>query len=216
MALLTATSNKRTRVSLLSIDPRGTKGAGKESNLGSGGDTPLIIKIPQATQTVSAFAIKAQPVGAADVDLFDVDQLGHLIQSGVTNVKRCFAQATLLAAAITTLHSVPVTVVAAPGAGITLVPLAVIFQFKYGTVQFSAGGAVSLVYHGATTNLLSGSVAAATINAAANATISAGAPAAAISATANVGLDLLAATQDFASGDSTAIVTVDYLQYTLG
>ena len=59
---------------------------------------------------------------------------------------------------------------------------------------------------------IAGSVAAATIQAAANATISCGAEATALSLTANTGVDLYAGTADFAAGDSTAVV---YLQYSV-
>ena len=215
MALLSNSTPKRTRLRLLSVEPRGTLGSGKETALGSGGDEPLIIKIP-STQSVPAIRVQSQPAGAAATDLFLVDQNGNVTQSGVISVKQAIAQVTLSAAQITTLHSAPVPLVAAPGAGIALVLDAALFQFKYGSVQFTGGGAVNPVYHGATTNLLAGSVAAATIQAAANATISLGSMASALSVTTNVGIDLYAATADFAAGNSTAIVLLWYTVYTLG
>lgn len=146
----------------------------------------------------------------ADIDAGTIP--GTALDPSVLQVKTV----ALSAAQITTLNSVPVALIAAPGAGKVIMVDAMMFQFKYGTVQFTGGGAVSPVYHGATTNLLGGSVAAATIQAAANANISAGAPAAALALTTNAGVDLRAATADFAAGDSTAFVTIWYSVITLG
>lgn len=144
------------------------------------------------------------------------DNNGNLYKGGVSAVKSGVVQVVLSAAQITTLHSVPVSLLAAPGAGKVILPEGLLFQFKYGTVQFTGGGAVNPVYHGATTNLLTGSVAAATIQAAASATISAGAKASALALTTNAGVDLYAGTADFAAGDSTAIATLWYTIITLG
>lgn len=121
----------------------------------------------------------------------------------------------LTAADITTLHSAPLALVAAPGANKAILVTGAIIQFRYGTVQFTGGGAISFVYHGATVNLLSGALAAATVQAAASATVSPGGPAAALVMTPNVGIDLLAATADFAAGDSTAVVVLFYTVYEL-
>lgn len=148
--------------------------------------------------------------------LFAVDASGNIIKGGVTSVLNLKKQITLSAAQITTLHSVPVSLIAAPGAGKAVNLESLVFQFKYGTVQFTGGGAVNPVYHSGSTNLLSGQIAQATIQAAANATISAGARAAALALTTNTGVDLLAAGADFAAGDSTAILTVEYDVITLG
>src|SRR5689334_8651877 len=82
------------------------------------------------------------------------------------------SQFTLSAADITSAHSAPVALIAAPGINKAVFPTKAIFQFKYGTVQFTGGGAGQLVFHGATTNLLTGTVLAATVQAAASATIS--------------------------------------------
>jgi len=119
------------------------------------------------------------------------------------------------AADITTSHSAPLALVAAPGLNKAIQLTRAIVQFRYGTVQFTGGGALSFVYHGATVNLLSGTVAAATIQAAANAVVSPGAQAAALVLTPNVGIDWLAATADFAAGDSTAVLTLFYTVYEL-
>lgn len=126
------------------------------------------------------------------------------------------AQFTLTAAQLATLDSAPVSLLAAPGANKAIVVTMCLFQFKYGSVQFTAGGAVNPVYHGATT-ALTASVAATTINAAANATIFVDAVAGPLAVATNTGIDLYAATQDFASGgNSTAVVTLWYEVITLG
>lgn len=58
----------------------------------------------------------------------------------------------LTAAQIKTLHSVPVTLVSAPGAGVLLVPSDVFFDYKFGTVGFDttqAGNYLELTIGGA-------------------------------------------------------------------
>jgi hypothetical protein len=122
----------------------------------------------------------------------------------------------LTAAQILTLNTVPVSLVAAPGAGIALQVDAMVFEFTYNPVQFTGGGLVGPVYHGQTTNHLSGGVAAATILAAANAYVSLGPPITAFPLIANTGIDLYAATGNFAAGNSTAVVKLWYSQITLG
>lgn len=211
MSLQPSSTPKRTRFRLVEIAPRGTEGAGNETSVGSGGDVPFNILVP-STQSVDAFEITT-PTG---VVLFAIDQNGNVKKGGVTAVSGQVTQVALTAAQITTLHSAPVSLVAAPGAGKAILVHGTTVQFKYGTTQFTGGGAVNPVYHGATTNLLSGSVAAATIQAAASATVSCGAEAAALALSSNTGVDLYAGTADFAAGDSTAIVTIWYDVITLG
>jgi hypothetical protein len=174
------------------------------------GKTPLIIAgVPgQTADLLGVFDSSKNPIHS-------IDAAGGMVQ-GSGNCSQRVTQVTLSAAQITTLHSVPVTLVAAGGANTVLLPTLLTFQFKFGTVQFTGGGAVSLVYHGAGTNLLGASVAAATVTGNANAVVSVGPAAGPTTATTNTGLDFLAATADFAAGDSTAIVTVSYDLLTLG
>lgn len=182
------------------------------------GDSNAAGKLLMLIQAVSGQT--ADLIGAFDSSknpLFSFDASGGLVQ-GSGNVSQRIVQVTLSAAQITTLHSAPVALIAAPGASKALIVTGFVFQFKYGTVQFTGGGVVNPVYHSATTSLTAGGVAAATIQAAANYTGyspgAAGATALAISS--NTGVDLYAATADFAAGDSTAIVTVSYDVITLG
>lgn len=125
------------------------------------------------------------------------------------------SQFNLTAADITSSHSAPVVLIAAPGVNKAVFPTKALLQFKYGSVQFTGGGAGQLVYHGATTNLLTGTILAATVQAAANARISLGAQAAGLALALNTGIDFYSATADFAAGDSTAILTVWYTEYEL-
>jgi len=142
-----------------------------------------------------------------------------VFQSGIgrgKTVTTYLKRVPLTAAQITTLHSAPVSLVSAPGAGKAVIFHWLTFQFTFGTTQFTGGGAVTPVYHGATTDL-SGTtgVAAATITGAASATKLLPTVAQA-GITANAGVDLLAATADFAAGDSTAVVTISYSVVKLG
>lgn len=174
---------------------------------------PLIVEgAPNQTEDL------IEVYNSSRVGLFSVDANGNVKQGGVVNLTQSVAQVTLTAAQIATLNSVPVSLVAAPGAGIALIAQAMFFQFKFGTVQFTTStGTTQPVYHGATTNLLAGAIAATTIKGSANATISLGGPATATAVTTNVGIDLETSSADFSgSGDSTAIVTLFYDQLTLG
>ena len=194
------------------ITMRGAGSAGHDAQTtGAGIDIGLSVQVP-TTQSVAAFQVE-KPDGTV---VYSIDGTGATISSGVSKVQTLKAQIALTAAQIFALNSAPLQLIAAPGAGKVILLHNLVFQMTYGTVQFTGGGAVSPVYHGATTNLLTGSVAAATVTAAANATISAGAEAAALALTTNTAVDFRAATADFAAGDSTAIVTVWYSIITLG
>ncbi len=57
MSLFAGNSPKRSRFSLLSIFPRGTKGSGHEPSVGSGSDVPLVISLP-STQSVDAIRVE--------------------------------------------------------------------------------------------------------------------------------------------------------------
>jgi len=141
------------------------------------------------------------------------------IQAGGETFQPRSKRIALTAAQLTTLHSAPVSLVAAPGAGYALVFESLTFQFTYGSVQFTGGGVVMPVYHGATTDLsVTGGVTAATVQAAANATVLViSTPAAGgLPVTSNAGIDLYAASADFAAGNSTAVVTLNYCVLKLG
>lgn len=137
---------------------------------------------------------------------------------GIGPIEERTARVALTAAQLTTLHSVPVSLVPAPGAGRVLIFEELIFDFKYNSVQFTGGGVVEPVYHGQTTGLSVGTVAAATVTGSANALVHLAQQASTtgLSVLDNTGLDLYAATADFAAGNSTAIVIVNYAIWTRG
>ena len=119
----------------------------------------------------------------------------------------------LTAAQITTLHTVPVTVIAAPGAGKAIVVEQAVLEFKFGTVAFTGGGVVTLIYHGGSTALHSGSVPASVITAASGTSATEVGPqtgANGLTLAVNAGVDISAATANFAAGDGTAQLWIWY------
>src|ERR1017187_3577160 len=106
--------------------------------VGTGIDPGLSIQIP-AGQTANAFQIE-QPDGTV---IAAFDAASGLIQGGVLSVSQRIVQVTLTAAQIITLNTVPVSLVAAPGAAYALLADAMLFQFKYNSVAFTGGGAVN-------------------------------------------------------------------------
>jgi hypothetical protein len=119
----------------------------------------------------------------------------------------------LTAADITTLFTAALPLVPAGGLNRIHIATRALFQFKFGTVQFTGGGVVNLVYHGAAVNLLTGTVTAGTIQAGVSTTTSLGGPAPGIIAPVNTGIDLVAATANFAAGDGTARLTLWHTTY---
>lgn len=130
----------------------------------------------------------------------------------VTRTKRVVVTSALLDA----LHSAPYTAVPTPGAGKALLFHCAAFEFQAGNVAYTGGGAITPVYHGATTDLSGlGGVAAAVITGAVNdykylpSIVQ-------IDVTANVGIDLLAASANFAAGNGVLIVKIHYSVLMLG
>lgn len=117
----------------------------------------------------------------------------------------------LSAANITSLNTVPVDCVAAPGAGRVLVVQEVALAFDYGTVQFTGGGVVTVNYAGGAAAI--NSIAAAVIQAAADSYTSR--KGIDVTAVANTKLVVQAATADFAAGDSTAKLYIWYRDISL-
>ena len=121
------------------------------------------------------------------------------------------ATVSLTAAQILGMYATPVQLVAAPGAGKSIVLHRLLLRLVYGTTQFASGGTVSAEYdsvaHAAGT-LATGTIAAATINAAASSDNML--PGIAVAPTQNKGLFISNATGAFTTGDSTATVYVWY------
>lgn len=122
----------------------------------------------------------------------------------------------LTAAQFKALYDTPIQVVAAPGANKAIIVTNAALMMAFGAAQYTAGGAIALQYdstiHGAGT-AASATIAAATVNgwAASSGIVVAGALASTgLTTVANKGLYISNATADFATGDSTFKLTVNY------
>lgn len=62
----------------------------------------------------------------------------------VDNAGIYYTQVSLTSAQILTMNSVPVQLVAAPGSGMVIVPIAIIMDYTYGTATYGSGGAVQV------------------------------------------------------------------------
>jgi hypothetical protein len=132
-------------------------------------------------------------------------QVGQAVKFSLTNAQ------------VKTLFSVGTTVVPAPGAGLYLVPVQFAVCYNYGGVAFTGGGAVSFQYHGGGGNMHSGSVPASVIQAAANSATLLGPQnsATGLTLSANLGIDIVAATADFTAGNGTIDAIIWFATITL-
>lgn len=185
------------------ITMRGAGSLGHDPyTIGAGGDVALRIQIPVG-QVANALQVE-QPDGTV---------IWSIGPSGVPGA----ATITLTPAQVLTLNTAPVNLVPAPAANQAVYVTGMTLQLKWtaGNVQYTGGGAVQPVYHATTVDLLTGSIPAATITGNATVVTSAGGPAA-VALTPGVGVDLYAATANFAAGNSPVIVTLQYAIVTLG
>lgn len=147
-----------------------------------------------AVGTIAAASLAANSITSAQIDT-------ALIQGAVV---------TLSSAQILALSATPVTIVAAPGAGKTIVIYDVLFRMVASATAYASGGAVSLQYHTGPIAATS-TVAAAVVNAG-----SAGTkdnvmiPVAAASITQNDAVEITNATGAFTTGTGTASVHIRY------
>jgi hypothetical protein len=119
----------------------------------------------------------------------------------------------LTAAEIKALNATPKTLIAAPGAGQTLVVERCVFRFLWGTIQYTGGSALSVIHSGGSTNLLAGTLAASFLTtptaAVTDDAILAGLGTQ-LSAPQATAVKLKAAGAEFATGDSTLEVSLFY------
>ena len=127
------------------------------------------------------------------------------------------ATVTLTAAQIKALYDTPVQLVAAPGSGKLILIDSILWDIAFVSAQYTLGGAIQAQYgntvHGVGSPA-SASIAAATLNGvAASGFLANGSGAATLNAPAtveNTAVFLSNATQDFATGDSTATLYIRY------
>lgn len=203
------------------VSLRGASSTGHEFTFGSAGPVGTGLDVGLTLNAPAAQVANILQWDLAGTALGGIDAAGGLVtlmSAGANLVSRRTARITLSAAQIITLNSAPVVLVAAPGAGKLLIPQELLFEFTFNSVQFTGGGAVSVVNTGQTTSLLAGSLPAATLTAAATSYTVLGGNAGANGQAllANTGLSLKAATADFAAGNSTAVLKLRYDVITLG
>lgn len=223
MALLSNITPKRSRFRLVSVEPRGTQGAGNEPHIGSGGDVPLVIKVP-STQSVAALQIQTQPVNGAPSDLFDVDQNGNIsVLSGVAQLTWQQIRVPLTAAQLIAMYAAPVQLIAAPAATQALVISDILFEMTTTATAFTGGGIVVFQYgntaDGGGTAVHAGSIPASVVKAGAGTTITglwAASGSNGLTIPVNTGLFISCQTAPFAAGTGTAVVLVEYGILTLG
>lgn len=138
------------------------------------------------------------------------DQVAFPLQVGIA----------LTAAQIITLNTVPVTLVAAPGAGQALVLEGIILEINRTATAFTGGGAVGPVYAGATgTFLTANQVAASDVTTGGagqvNRFLTPASSAGGLSIPANTAIQLFAGTANFAAGTGTMKAFVTYSVVTL-
>jgi hypothetical protein len=121
---------------------------------------------------------------------------------------------TVSSAQLLTLNTAPVTIVPSPGPGFAINVNGVVIEALRGSVAYTGGGAVGPVYAGATgTFLTTNQMAATDVTGAAGQTtrvLTAAAPAGGTALTPNTAVQLFAGTGNFAAGNGTMKVHVDY------
>lgn len=148
---------------------------------------------------LAAAAVEAHPTYA--VKTTDVDPLLKV------------ATVTLADTDILALNATPKQLIAAPGAGASVIVERVAFRFNWATTQYAAGGACSVFYSGASTNLMAATLAATFFTAPTGAVtndVAIGPSASALTIPQNTAVVLKAASADFTTGDSTVDVTIWY------
>lgn len=180
---------------LLNSSVRLRSGAGVPSNgtsgTGAGKCGPGSLRVQTNGVTWQNVGTKASPV--------------WVMVSGV-------ARATLSAANIIAMNGAPVSVLAAPGAGLGVVIDWIVLVMITTSTQFTGGGAVQFNYHGGSSSH-SGTIPASVVTATAGTTLTQLGPAtgaSGLTVPVNTGIDITNATGAFAAGTGTAVVYMGY------
>ena len=122
----------------------------------------------------------------------------------------------LTSANILAMNATPVTVIPAPGAGKALALQSVLFSFTHGT-SYANGGTTQLQYHGASTNIMHSTVAAAVFTGSSDAILQfdPATTASGIVVTSNAAIEITNATAPFITGTGTAKIMLLYAVMTL-
>jgi hypothetical protein len=164
------------------------------------------------------FLTAVNAAGNGTVNLLGVDSNNNVVLPSGAPLGALVVS--LTAAQLIAMNGTPVTIIPAPSAGKAIVVREVAFEMIPGSVAFTGGGAVSLVYHGTSTPVHAGSVPASVVTVAGasptTTTVLGTATAAnGTTAPAGTGVDITNATAAFAAGNGTAKVHIWYNIITL-
>jgi len=185
-----------------------------------------------ATGYLNAVNLESFPISSHDIlevmynynTATKVGTIAYFTPSIVNNVITLVALQQLLTSTVTMnqaavlgAYATPVQIVAAPGAGFTIVPVQATIYTNFQTSAFAGGGIAILQYnntvHGAGTNSLAATIPAAEITAAASQIYNLGAAtASALTGITNQGVYFSNATGAFTGGSaaSTVVITLNY------
>jgi hypothetical protein len=173
---------------------------------------PRPVSAPNFTATGTPTSTNTDPGYAGAGFTGDGSGLTGISNAGIDPTLGQYVQVSLTAAQINALHTAPVSLLAAIAGRVIIVTNCAIKMVTTSTA-FTSGGAVAPVYHGATTALTANTLPASDVTAGAGTNyfeLGAGAPANGIALTAATGIDLYAATANFATGTGTMQVTLSY------
>ena len=138
----------------------------------------------------------------------DFEIVGNVIQNGVG--KRS-VQVALTAAQIIAMGTTPVSLIAAPGAGLCIIVDNITFKMTTTATAFTGGGAVEFRYTNAAGAKVTADVAAAVITAGAGTSFTnVRGIEASLTGVANAPITISNPTAPFAAGTGTAVVSIEY------
>ncbi len=139
--------------------------------------------------------------------------------AGLTQIISSGVQVTSLTAAqIIAMYTTPVAITPVPGTGKAVIVDSIVFEITRTSTQFTGGGVVQFQYHGATVEIMSATIAAATVTGTAGTSIFRLEPVATAGGsvvTSAVAAEITNLTGVFAAGTGTAKVFTSYRIITL-